>query len=552
MEVRCGNCHKLFRIPDEKITEKGIQFICTRCGEYVAVKKEELNEPQRSDAGSQVLTSAAPERSSAGVKQKQEEQVSLFSDFAAAVKPVSTPEHTTAPDLATDQTIGTDPVAVRCDACKKLFRVPGHKISGSGVKFVCTRCGEYVSISSQDINRYIFPSDPRSVPDISATEAQSPETVTLQQPEEKSDAGTEAEPTVPREATETQPSTEPAQPVLKDIPEQNGPEPEPLSVSFETPQAEQKTEPVPEMKVETDIALKIEDTSLPESETFPVSFEIPHVELKTEPVPEVQVETDIAPKIEDMSLPQPEPTPAISLTMATQKGAASRTVSGPTEDSISAILLGERTSEVPHETIVPKKERSLPEPPRYGKTVAERHAIRSRKLLPLLIAGLAVICLLVYGAMWYLKMSPETAKESQEPSSMEGLLITSVTGTMEPNGDILISGMVQNTLAKEKNAWFVVVEVYNRQGAQLNKIRLLNGKQLFTKRDYDVLAARGVNVRDLKERSLQEQGIVIAPKGSVSFEVRYIQPPAEIASFKAVLLPFDPVRLFREISEDAR
>jgi hypothetical protein len=98
----------------------------------------------------------------------------------------------------------------------------------------------------------------------------------------------------------------------------------------------------------------------------------------------------------------------------------------------------------------------------------------------------------------------------------------------------------------------VVAEVYDGQGVVLNKIRLLNGKQLFTRGDYEILAQRGVNVQELKTRSLQEQGTVIPPKGSVAFELRYVQPPAGIASFNASLQPFDPDRLFKEIAEDVK
>ena len=41
MEVRCGNCDKLFRVSNDKITGTGIKFPCTRCGEYVKITKEE-------------------------------------------------------------------------------------------------------------------------------------------------------------------------------------------------------------------------------------------------------------------------------------------------------------------------------------------------------------------------------------------------------------------------------------------------------------------------------------------------------------------------------
>jgi hypothetical protein len=42
MEVRCGNCNKLFRVADEKITGKGIKFACTRCGSSVKITREDF------------------------------------------------------------------------------------------------------------------------------------------------------------------------------------------------------------------------------------------------------------------------------------------------------------------------------------------------------------------------------------------------------------------------------------------------------------------------------------------------------------------------------
>jgi hypothetical protein len=81
---------------------------------------------------------------------------------------------------------------------------------------------------------------------------------------------------------------------------------------------------------------------------------------------------------------------------------------------------------------------------------------------------------------------------------------------------------------------------------------LLNGKQIYTRKDYDVLSKRGVNVQELKAKTLQDLGAVIPAKGSVPFEMRYVQPPVGIASFNAVLQPFDPVKLFKEIEAETR
>jgi predicted Zn finger-like uncharacterized protein len=42
MDIRCGNCSKLFRVADEKIAGKGIRFKCTKCGEIVTITKQDF------------------------------------------------------------------------------------------------------------------------------------------------------------------------------------------------------------------------------------------------------------------------------------------------------------------------------------------------------------------------------------------------------------------------------------------------------------------------------------------------------------------------------
>jgi hypothetical protein len=121
---------------------------------------------------------------------------------------------------------------------------------------------------------------------------------------------------------------------------------------------------------------------------------------------------------------------------------------------------------------------------------------------------------------------------------------------MEANGDLLISGVIENATVKEKTSWYVLAVVNDAQGSELTKIRILNGKQIYTRRDYDILAGRGVNVQELKTKSLEEKGIVIPPLGSAKFEARYLQPAPGIAGFQTQVLPVDPVQLNKEIAAE--
>lgn len=137
--------------------------------------------------------------------------------------------------------------------------------------------------------------------------------------------------------------------------------------------------------------------------------------------------------------------------------------------------------------------------------------------------------------------------------SSEGLQVLNPSGSVDAaTGNLIVTGTVENTTSTPKPAWYLVVDVYNAQGTVVAKAKMVSGKQLFTRRDFGILEKRAVNVQDLKMKSLREQGIIIPPKSSVDFEIIILEPPVGIASFNAVLQPFDPVQLFKELAEDQK
>jgi predicted Zn finger-like uncharacterized protein len=345
----------------------------------------------------------------------------------------------------------------RCSSCNKLFRVADEKITGSGIKFKCTRCGEYVKITKEDFEQYTLskaatsvlatfePTAPKPVPEAAEPEA----------------SGHELGAAVPGKGSA-----------------------HPLPPAAEAPRAE--TAP-PEMKP----APAPEPAARPAPETKPVT------ESGPEPV------RPSAP-----AAPRPEPAPS-----------PTRPAS-PAAEIISA------------EPVAP---------------------VSSGKKYLILVLLVFILCAAGYGVFLYMRSTSKSAGEAVKGmTSPEGLQIATASGSLEPNGDLLISGVIENTTDKERPAWYVVVDVYDAQGAVLMRARMLNGKQLYTKKDYEVLAKRGVNVQELKAKGLQEPGVVIPPKGSVSFEIRFMEPPVGIASFNATLQPFDPEQLFKEIAEDMK
>jgi len=347
---------------------------------------------------------------------------------------------------------------VRCGKCNKLFRVSDDKITGSGIKFACTSCGESVKITQEEFAHYTLSKNAVASLDV----------------------------------LEPKPIVEPVRAAVPS----SAPQPAPESVQAPKPAPKIETHPGPDQLSKPETL----QTSAPQSATEPTTAA--------------------------KSIPVPVRAPAAS--------SAGQTVS-PT---------------------APKKEPVRPAAPSERKAViaaAPAAPPRSGKMAAILIIALIIIGLVGYGVYAYRTSSSKKGMEAaQETASIEGLRITNVVGSFDATGDLLITGVVENSLDQEKTAWYLTVEVNNAQGSVLNIIRVLNGKQIYTRRDYEILAKRGMNIQDLKIKTAQEQGVIIPPKGSVTFEVRYAQPPTGIASFNATLQPFDPVRLFKEIAEDLK
>jgi hypothetical protein len=274
-----------------------------------------------------------------------------------------------------------------------------------------------------------------------------------------------------------------------------------------------------------------------QSEVASMSEPEPAVESKPEPL------TLFIPKAEPSVEPQPEPQQEPKLLVAGETKAATF----PTHPAQPSKPKMETPSPAAP-TVSPAAERTVKEP-MYPSTPS-----RSGRMILVLLGTLIILGLAGYGAFVYLQPSPQKKVEgpAHEIISIEGLQIVNPAGTMDANGDLLVTGVIENAADKERAAWYVVLEVYDAQGAVLSKIRLLNGNQIYSQRDYDILAKRGANVQEIKAKILQGKGIVIPSKGRVNFEVRYFQPPPGIASFVAQVVPFDREQLYKEIAEEIR
>jgi hypothetical protein len=284
---------------------------------------------------------------------------------------------------------------------------------------------------------------------------------------------------------------------------------------------------------------------LPEEQPSP--FEVGPMNV-TEPAPAYEPEP--IQTLTTQHEPDPEPRPAPEPRPEPQPEPAPKSTSMP-ETVRTTPPAARRPEPSPSET--PVRETVYPVSQKTVKKVSPAGSFSWVEKVFLLVIVVIIISFGGYGLFTYIQSPPgKDRKPASATQSIEGLQIKNVTSSRETNGDILIAGTVENASDKEKAAWYVVVEVYNAQGTVIDKLRLLNGKQLYSRRDYEILKTRGVNVQELKAKNLEEQGVVIPAKGSVTFLIRYVQPPESMASLNPILQTFDPVRLFKEIAEDSK
>ncbi len=450
---------------------------------------------------------------------------------------------------------------IRCGKCNKLFRVSDDKISGKGIKFSCTQCGETVKITREDFDTYTLSKtavsaldmfEPKPKPAAPSTA----EPATVKEAEPVPDLSAEAfHAPLPEPKDSDQPSPsipdflqEREEPAItesnpfEELSVGEAPQPEPEPRQEEKPATASPVEPGPieeagaprESEVEKPAEHNPEPVSEPKPE--PAIPKAPEQKQEQERVPE--------PALDLVPVPKPEP-------KQTPKTVEAAAMPGKSEPKPVVPKAAPARAAVPPAT--PKKE---PAPPATKSTtfeIPQTEPSHPGKMILVVLSVVILVGAIGYGVYKFMLPSLQKAEQpASEMTSIEGLRIINPSGSVEPNGDLLITGTVENTTDKERSGWYVVVDVYDAKGSVLNKIRLLNGKQIYSRADYDVLSKRGVNVPELKAKILQNQGVVIPAKGSITFEMRYIQPPVGIASFNALLQPFDPMRLFKEIEQETK
>lgn len=473
MEVRCGSCNKLFRIADEKISGSGIKFACSQCRGPVTITREEFELYLRSKPAEPVLLPAAPQ------PRKME---------------------------------------VQCSSCSKSFRISEDKITGSGIKFACSKCGNPVKITREEAEQYF------------------------------------------------EPKTEPSPPPAAAVPQLLKMEVRCSSCSKPFRISEDKITGAGIKfacsKCGAPVSITKED--LEHYKRNLEKAEAP-VAASAEPAASLTAESAFAPAPESAAAVIPEKSPA---------GAESRQplvapVSGKVEISMPAPPTKDREVPTPPPAAVLPKPQPLvsvpreqakpavkPRPdqtstlrPASAKSAAGATATSStsRQLMVLAVAVLIIAAVGYFAVSRFHATAPVTNEPARAQASIDGLEVINTSAGYDAKGDYVISGDIVNNTDGERPAWLVVAEVFDANGASLGSARMLNGIELYTHRDYEILAKRGTNVQELKARNLQEQRSKLFPRGTVHFEVAIIEAPAGIMKFNASPQPFDPVQLFKEL-----
>jgi hypothetical protein len=439
---------------------------------------------------------------------------------------------------------------VRCTGCNKLFRVSDDKIVGSGIKFPCTRCRETVKITREEFEQYKLAGEAALLlASVTPKPLKAPAEPPLPEP-----ASFAPSPDLPAASVDSavfdlsDPATAAASLSDQKNIEQEGE----IAGLFDEPA---RPEPAAAAETDTQAATVQEEPSVSLPESAGADALQPTATAKPEPGAAIQIEA--RPEPVSTPVPQPRPSAAVAAPQSqktepkapfplkeevktTPKAASEAAISGmapDTETSLSELL---------------EKEANAPEPAVFD-AAPQTPASGFRKTAPILAVVLLVGGAAVLGVISYLgKESGPATKTEVRITSPEGLQIVNPSaGFDSAKGDLVITGTVENSTEKPKPAWYVVVEVFDAQNTVIAKARLLSGKQLYSKRDLEILAKRGANIQDLKMKSL-DQGMTIPPKGSSNFEIRILEAPAGVASFNPMLQPFDPMQLFKELAEEQK
>ena len=491
---------------------------------------------------------------------------------------------------------------IRCPSCSKLFRVADEKIAGKGIRFKCSKCAETVTITKDDFEMDLLAREAEAtepVPQQPPGRAARPSPPTAPEPSIKP-VPTQPTPAPGSEAREYQPpQSEDIPPAaLNDF---DFSEPHAAAAAAAHPddsfggqdfsfggEPEQGTVPEveisPEAAAEAEAALQFPDDLISEPTRKPV-FGKPSPSGLTddeEPAPKPKSEMKPEPSVFQGQIPKTGPvfTPSSSTQAPEMKaeeemdlGAALAVPKGPV---ISPELLAQMKRNAPDTSsaragAAPPADEDIdlgaalampktPETSGRKETEADSRTTATSRGAEALFQGkralvigvIALVLVAALASLYYLGFlwgkNEQEALQKQQPKSQtarqvitpEGLSIVDPVAFVDPErGDLIITGKIQNTTDRPKAGWYLVTEVRDAREAVLATVTMVNGIQLYSKAEFEILAKRGGKTEELQKKMASPGEGMISPKGSIPFEVRIMNPPAGSARFLPMLKSFD-------------
>ncbi len=147
----------------------------------------------------------------------------------------------------------------------------------------------------------------------------------------------------------------------------------------------------------------------------------------------------------------------------------------------------------------------------------------------------------------------EASQAYQNMASADGLEVASSSTSWDSGtGDLVLSVAIENKGETEKKVWYLLAKISDGSGNVLTTVKMLTGKQLYTHRDYEVMRRRGADIQNLVIEHMKQPETPLAAHSTLNVEMRVLEPPSGIASFDVTFQPIDPVKMFQEAMEEAK
>jgi len=146
------------------------------------------------------------------------------------------------------------------------------------------------------------------------------------------------------------------------------------------------------------------------------------------------------------------------------------------------------------------------------------------------------------------RLSPSARQQTLHELSSEGLVLKNLEESVNTEGDLVITGAVENTTKTDKAGWIAIAELFAENGQVLRHATLINGLQIFNINDLEVLRKRGVPI---SPPNLSEvQGYYLLKAGtSVPLKLRFYSPPQKYKECSVTLKDADKNTIHEILSE---